>query len=245
MKDMTVDELKGLNLHLRQPVQGPRVNVDTVLLAGFTKVKSGERVCELGCAHGAVSLILAKRRAISMVGVDLQEHLTAMARKNAQANSLDDKADFLCGDIRDVRLLLPPQSFDVVVSNPPYGDPRYHRIGDSPEKTLACHGVRCSVDDVASACRYLLRQRGRAYFVFSAQRLVDLLVSLRSHEIEPKILKPVHPRNHREATVFLVKALRGGAPGLRLLPPLIVAGEETQFSEELLAYYTPEGSPCP
>ncbi|MDD4837427.1 MAG: methyltransferase, partial [Dethiosulfovibrio sp.] len=59
--DRSLDELKGLNIRLIQPLQGFRVNVDTVLLAGFSKVRRGERVCELGCAHGAVSLILAGR----------------------------------------------------------------------------------------------------------------------------------------------------------------------------------------
>ena len=52
--------LYGL-LHIWQPLKGPRVSVDSVLLAWYARIKPGERAIELGSAHGAVSLILAKR----------------------------------------------------------------------------------------------------------------------------------------------------------------------------------------
>ena len=63
-------------LDMIQPEDGPRVNMDTVLLAGFAGLKNGERAIELGCAHGAVSLILAKRFGGAFVeGLDVQPAL--------------------------------------------------------------------------------------------------------------------------------------------------------------------------
>lgn len=243
--EVSDDSISGVGIRLLQPMNGPRVNVDTVLLAGFSKVRRGERVCELGCAHGAISLILAKRKDISVTGLDIQEKLIDMAVENAELNDLSRRISFLHGDLREIQGILPAQGFDVVVANPPYGDPVRHRTGSRSEKVLARHGVTCSVDDIADACRYLLGDRGRAYFVFAAERLVDFLYALRSRGMEPKAIRPVYPREGKDASVFLVKALKSASPGIRFLPALDINGEDGDYTEDLMKFYSPEGSPCP
>ncbi len=241
----TIDELKGLDIRLIQPAVGPRVNVDTILLAGFTKVRKDEKICELGCAHGAVSLILAKRSRVPVIGVDIQGHLVEMAGKNAELNGLDGNASFIEGDIRNIGDIFSSQIFDVVVSNPPYGDPSRHRRGKRETESLARHGEACSVDDISRACRHLLGDGGRAYLIFTAERMVELISSMKSAGVEPKAMRPVYPRENRDGTVFLLKAIRGASPGMRLLPPLFIGSAGFKSTDELLRYYTVEGCPCP
>ena len=67
--------LNGI-LHILQPEanKGLRVNVDTILLADFAKPAKREKILDIGCAHGAISLILAKR-GFNIVGLDIQQHL--------------------------------------------------------------------------------------------------------------------------------------------------------------------------
>ncbi len=243
--DRSLDELKGLNIKLIQPVQGFRVNVDTVLLAGFSKIRRGERVCELGCAHGAVSLILAGRGDVSVTGLDIQVDLIDIAKDNASINGLSDRVSFCHLDLRDVRDFLPPQSFDVVVSNPPYGDPKRHRMGIREEECLARHGVTCSLEDIGRSCSYLLRHGGRAYTVFTSERMVGLLEAMRDFNVEPKVILPVYPNSSKDSSVFLMKSIRGASPGLRILPPLYIGDDDGKATEDLLSYYTVEGCPCP
>lgn len=89
------DLLRGaLKIYQPDEREGLRVNVDTILLAHFTHPKRGEKILEIGCAHGAVSLILAKR-GFSVQGVDIQPHLIELAKRNAALNGLD--ADFFRG----------------------------------------------------------------------------------------------------------------------------------------------------
>ena len=104
-------------LRLVQPDEksGLRVNVDTILLAHFARPKAGERILEIGCAHGAISLILAKRgtllqqRGFDVTGVDIRPDLVELARANAESNGL--KAEFLAADVREYKKIAPAQSF--------------------------------------------------------------------------------------------------------------------------------------
>lgn len=246
MIETTLDELKGASLWLTQPIKGPRVNVDTVLLAGFTRVKRGEKICEIGSAHGAISLMLARRRDdISLTGIDIQPDLIDLARVNAERNGLENISQFHVLDVRNIRSRFEAQSFDVIVSNPPYGDPLRQRSSENFSGALARQGIACSIEDIASAGRYLLKDRGRAYFVFTAERLTEFLSRLSHARLEPKAIRPVYPGGGRPASVVLVKAMRSGAPGVKLLAPLFIEQGKNSDESDFEKYYTVEGCPCP
>lgn len=119
--EITLDDVLYGKLKLKQPLHGPRVSVDTVLLSWFVRLRSRDRVIELGTASGAVALILAKRwqKVSAIKGIDIQEELIEIARENALANGLKDRVIFERGDVREISAICSPQSFDAVVVNPP------------------------------------------------------------------------------------------------------------------------------
>ncbi|CBL28481.1 hypothetical protein [Fretibacterium fastidiosum] len=62
MEEATRDDLLYGRLRLWQPAAGPRVSMDTVLLAAWVRRRARRpRFVELGSASGAVSLMLALR----------------------------------------------------------------------------------------------------------------------------------------------------------------------------------------
>ena len=231
-------------LKMRQPVIGPRVNMDTVLLAGFARVQARDRVMELGCAHGGISLILAKRcSGAAFTGIDIQNELIELARKNASENGLEERTDFKCRDLREVRQSFTHQSFDVVVVNPPYEDPGRGRRSDHETNRLARQGEECSFEDVAEAARFLLKNKGRLFMVMRALRLAETMSLLRASKIEPRTLLMVHPTPKKCASVFLLEAVRDGGPALSVLPPLYIYGDNGHYTERLLEFYAPEVPP--
>lgn len=238
------DLLKGA-LKIIQPreKEGPRVNLDTILLAHFTRPKKRERILEIGCAHGAVSLILAKR-GFSVEGVDIQPHLVKMASENAKYNGLSETARFRTGDIRRHRELWEAQSFCRIVVNPPYFSPKSGSLSPSKAIATAMNGSECSLEDVVSACRFLLKNKGYLDIVIHAARAAELLALLDKYGIAPKVMLPVYPGPGKEASVVLLEAVRGSSHGLRIRAPLFVLDEEGNETDSLLEAYRLGGAPC-
>ena len=74
-------------------------------------LRAGQRVLDIACGSGAVTLAAARRQS-SVVGVDFVPALLEHARKRAELDGLE--AEFLEGDAEDLRF--PDASFDVVLS---------------------------------------------------------------------------------------------------------------------------------
>ncbi len=244
--EFTRDAILYGELMLWQPEKGPRVSVDSVLLTAFSQVRPGERVLELGSAHGAVALLLARRfpESGSVEGLEIQPELVEVARKNARENGLEGRVAFRRGDLRQVRNIYPPQSFQVVVMNPPYDEPGKSRPSPHDAEATARHGLHCSLQDVVQAARYLIANRGRLFMVFRANRTAELCRILEESAIEPKRIRPVHPSPEKDASVVLVEGVRAGGVGVTIQPPLFIHDKNGDYTPSLLAAYSVGGGSC-
>ncbi len=107
-------------LSVTPDVLTPRPDTESILDVVLPAYPEGMRfsVLDLGVGSGAILLaILAERPAARGLGVDTSEEALAVARENAANLDLNDRAAFLRGDWTAG---LGEDSFDVVVSNPPY-----------------------------------------------------------------------------------------------------------------------------
>ena len=239
MESEPTDILYGeIKLHQPPEGRGPRVSVDTVLLAHFARVKGHARVMELGCAHGAVSLIMA-RRAPSAVfdGIDITPSLVELALRNAGLHGLEERVSFSVSDLREHRRDFAAESYDSVVMNPPYDEPGSSRPSPDAGMAAAMHGEQCSLDDVAACAKYLLKNGGKFFLVMRAKRLGELFCLLDKHNVKPKRMRAVHPKPDRAASVVLVEACRASGNGIAVEPPLFIYGEDGNYTDALLAAY--------
>ncbi len=246
MTDRTCDDILYGKLQLFQPLCGPRVNIDTVLLSAFAKIKAGESAIELGSAHGAVSLLLALRypSARLIEGLEIQKDLWSLGVENIQKNNLENRVRFRQGDLRNISNIYKPQSFDVVIANPPYFEKSRNRPSSDEGKAVANHGLSCTLQDVIVAATYLLRNKGRLYLIFNAGRVDELMSLLVKNKTMVKRFRPVYPSPGKRASIALIYACKNAGEGLTLDPPLLVCNESGQYTEELKRAYLLEDSPC-
>jgi tRNA1Val (adenine37-N6)-methyltransferase len=239
-RDETYDTLFGGKIKLLQEKDGYRFSIDAILLAGFIRLRKGERVIDLGTGVGVIPLILGKRGdgTEQIVGVEIQEKLAELAKRNVLINGLEGCITIYHGDIRGVDDSFPPSSFDVVVTNPPYYRLTTGRINPCSQKAIARHEVACTIDDVLGATHYLLKEGGRIFLIFPAQRAITLFGRLRSASLEPKTLRWVYSREGEDAKFILTEAYKGGGEGVEVLPPLFIYAHNGEYTPEVATLYS-------
>ncbi len=178
---------------------------------------------DLGTGSGIIPIILAtKVKSTEIWGVEIQEELAEMAKKNIEMNHLQGRVHIVKGDARDLADRMQSEAFDIVLTNPPYRKIRSGRLNPQREKAIARHEIKGSLSDMAKIAFRLLRPKASFYLVYPALRLVDLIAFLRETRLEPKRLRLVHPNVEKGAKLILLEAIKGGGPALEIHPPLFI-----------------------
>lgn len=228
--DETLDALLRGRIRVIQPRRGPRVSLDALLLGNFAGTRGKRRIVDLGCGVGTVALALLRVDArATVVGVEVQPALAALARRNAVLNGVAARFEVLEADLRAAPL--PAGEMDLVVSNPPFHAPS--RPAETSERAVARQELLCTLTDVAAAGRRLLRARGELALIHPAVRVAELLRALADADVAPRVLRFVHSVAGEPALRVLALGARGYRGGVEVQSPLIVHGPDRRaYTEE-------------
>ena len=230
----TVDELVGGRIRIIQKKKGYRFSLDALLLAHFISLRNGDHIADLGTGSGVIAMIMAKRRECGkVIGVDIQEELVDMAKRSVELNNIHDKVEISRGDIKNIEALFDAQSCDVAVFNPPYRKLKSGRINPNNQKSVARHEIKGTLRDFLRAAEYILKKSGRAYIIYPATRMVELLSSMRIVGIEPKRIRVVHSYSTSRGEFVLAEGKKGGREELEVLPPLVVYADAGEYTEAM------------
>ena len=213
-----------------------RPGTDTFLLSSLPRLKPNLRVCDLGCGTGLLGLLLLQRQpALTITGIDLQPEAIRLAEKTAEENNLTSRFRFTCGDLRSP--ILPANSFDLVVCNPPYYPTASGKLSSRPAFRTARSEESCTLEELCRAAARLLPWSGHFCLVHKPERLTDLCCTLRACGLEPKRLRFVCKRAGSAPSLLLLDACRGGKPGLSIEEPLILQNSDGSPTAEVDAIY--------
>ncbi|MBN8248047.1 MAG: methyltransferase [Verrucomicrobia bacterium] len=154
----TLDALSG-HFRLFQLRDGHRFSTDDLLTAwyGTTWCPSARTGLDLGSGIGTVGMIVAWRLpGIRMTTVEAQAVSTALARRSARYNGVEDRYQILEGDFRDPGILPADATYDLITGSPPYFPPGTGVESGHPQKLACRFELRGAVADYcAAAARHL------------------------------------------------------------------------------------------
>ncbi|PIE59682.1 MAG: hypothetical protein CSA32_02525 [Desulfobulbus propionicus] len=239
---VTTDTLFDGKLVCRQHEKGYRFSVDALLLAGSYEPKSGERqVLDLCCGCGVVGLILAYRyHALSVSGFEMQAQLAALAADNIQNNTLASRMQVIQGNVLDISTHFKPESFDVVVCNPPYRKGESGRLNDAEEAALARHESEARQEDFVSAAAFCVKNRGRVLFVYPAVRLAGLTACFQEKQLQIKKMQLIYSYpGEQDASLVILEAMKNGGEQCRVLAPFYIYSQKNgTYTAAMQTLYT-------
>ena len=181
-----VEDLDARGLVIIQPEKGYRFNSDSVILANLAEIKAGEKVYDLGCGAGVMSLLVAAKKGAKVVGVELQDTLADMAKRSVRANLYEEKVEILKGDIRHAKETLPAGDADVILLNPPYYKEGSGEVCHDEMQAIARHEITVTINDELAAISHLLKKEGKAYVIFPTSREREYLKEVTAHGLTIK-----------------------------------------------------------
>ena len=237
-QELRLDELGRKGYRILQDPGAFCFGVDAVLLADFAEASRSDRVLDLGTGNGILPLLLdARDKGGETVGLELQEAAAELAGRNFALNGAEERLRAVCGDLREASQLFGRASFDVVITNPPYQEAGRGLVNPDSAKMLARHEIACTLEDILREAAAVLKPRGRFYMVHRPKRLAEILSGMEREGIAPRTLRFVHSHAEDPASLVLVSGARGGGKELRVLPPLILYGEDGQYTPEVYEIY--------
>ena len=236
-----LDDLQINGLRIIQNSTKFKFGTDAVLLANYAKIKPGGKCIDLGTGTGIIPLILsAKSKAGEIIGIEIQEELCEMAIRSIALNNLTTKIGIIQADIKNAEDLFDKESFENVISNPPYMKNGSGFQNDDKSIAVSRHEIACDIEDIAKASEYLLKDKGMLSMVHRPNRLVDVLTVLRKYSLEPKTIRFVHPYADSAPNLFLINAQKNTQPFLKVEAPLIMRESDGMFTDEILEIYGAE-----
>lgn len=225
-REIQDDSLFDGRLVCRQFIDGYRFSIDSVLLAHYPEIKQNERILDLGSGTGVIGLIICYRNrelGISITGIELQEDLAVLARQNVGLNDFDRFFCVVHGDVGDCRSLLRPETFSLIISNPPFFAAGSGRINAHPEAVTARHQSKAGLMPFVDAAAFALQNRGRAVFIYPADKVVELLHCLIEKRLNPKAIQFIYAYPEAEAaSLVIVEAIKNGGAGTKIGRPLTI-----------------------
>lgn len=235
---MVPDQLGINGFVLLQDETHLKLGTDAMLLSDFARIPRGARVADLGCGNGAIFILLAARHdACTLHGIELQEASFRLAEENIRLNHIEDRAYAHHADLCDLSSLFPSDSFDVVVSNPPYMKSGSGLQTENPALLTARMEVACTIEDVCRAASRLLKFGGSFCVVYRPDRLEDLFSACKAANLAPKRMRMVQNKVDAAPSLVLLEARKGGKPGMTHLPVLCIRNPDGEETDEVKKIY--------
>lgn len=234
----TDDAFLDGRVRILQPRTGYRAGLDAVMLAAAVLARPGDSVCDLGAGVATASLCLAARvSGLRVTAVEIDEDLAALARENAARNG-HAAFEVVLADVMKRPRTLKRQSFEHVLTNPPYHDTARGTRAPDAAKARATSTPARDLAAWLSFARALARPKGTVTAIVPPEQLMTAMAALAPSSLGIELV-PLWPREGAPAKRVIVRLRMNSRAPLALHHGLVLHGGDgkpTQAADAVLRH---------
>lgn len=205
---------------LIQKKDGFRFGTDAVLLSDFFNGKKDAKILEIGTGNGIIPvLLLAKNKVSKIKTIEIQEEVAELARRNVKINNLEDKIEVINMDIKDIK---EGNTYDYIISNPPYMTLDGKEINEKDIKSIARHEIKLNLSEFVSSAKRLLKPRGELFMVHKSYRFLEIAAELEKNNFSIKRVKFIYYSKGKDSNLVLIEASKGRKNILKIETPIFL-----------------------
>ena len=217
-------------LKIFQDTEMFKFSIDSVLLSNFVTInKSINKILDIGTGNSPIPLMLTKRTKAKIDANDIQEESYYLGYESNKYNNIQNQINIILGDIREKYKELENNSYDTIISNPPYYKQNV-KIPLHESKKIARNEQSLSLNDIFVISKKLLKDGGNVSIVIDTERLTEVIELMKNNSIEPKRLQFVYPKETKNSKILLIEGTKNGNPGIKVLNPIFIQDSSNQYT---------------
>ena len=226
------------NLKIVQDPEMFSFSLDSVLLPNFITInKNINKILDIGTGNGPIPLILSTKTKAHITGIEIQKEVSQMAKESVRLNKLENQITIINEDIK--KDIFENETFDVITCNPPYFEVKDEsKFNKNDYKTIARHEINLNLDELFKIAKKILKNNGVIGLVHRPERLLDIIITMKKYNIEPKKIRFIYPKKDKESNILLIEGKKNGNKGLKILPPLYSHNEDGTYTEQIKKYFS-------
>ena len=196
-----------------------RFTSDSILLSRFARAKHGDVVADFcsGCGIVGLHFLCLNPHIASVTLFEMQPALADMAARTIEHDGFSSALS-VCTRIQDIGKEY-DEKFSLILCNPPYERGGFDNI--CYEKAVCRKEITITLREILQAAQRKLKYGGRLAIINRADRLAELFYTMKECGLEPKKMQFVCGRQGDKPYLVMVEAVKGGRPGIEILPPAV------------------------
>jgi tRNA1Val (adenine37-N6)-methyltransferase len=156
-----------------------KVGTDAMLLGSLVKSQNPTSILDIGTGTGVIALMMAQRFGEAQVqGIEVDQNACIEAGLNFKRSSWSDRLSAVHGDVLNHEF---DQTFDLVVSNPPYYENSL--LSDDDRTSRAKHAEFLPVRELLKKVKQSLTSNGQFWVIIPAENTVGWIDAARSESL--------------------------------------------------------------
>ena len=182
------------NFTIKQETLKNKFNEDSLSLCSFINQDLSEKkIIDLGSGSGIISIFIEKNfRVNEVVSIEIERKAFKALKENIKINNCINIKAYEY-DIKDLKNDFDPNSYDLVITNPPFFKIGQGKQSISTEKLLARHEILCNMADIFDVSYNLLKSKGSFIFCYPEAR--DNEVNLNAQKYKFNIVEKKYRKN--------------------------------------------------